>query len=381
MALTPGSVHVAVLGQKGHGRSSLVAALAAHAGMKHTSKPDPTNWDASRCTTAQRSYLLFDGRWHREVVLGILGGDTVPSIALVVVRATNPSSSELREQIRLVQLLGVEHVVGFVNWSMAEADTADVDRTEFDLRLELAEHGYRADDLTIVRGDIALAQRWAHVDRSVAACFDELLAALDACAVSALPPLEERPFLMPIEDVFHIRGRGVVATGQIRRGQVRPGDTVERVGLGANRELIVSSVETFVRGVLVASGPANVGMLFRGGITREDLETGQVLAAPGSIRASTSFEAVIRLHPPEEGGRQAPGFPGYRPQVYLHGYDGSGSLTPMIPGVDLMLPGGVYPVRVELMSDHPRAVEPGFAFGLREGHRSVGAGMITRVPG
>jgi elongation factor Tu len=380
MAGSPGSVHVAVLGQQGHGRSSLVGALSAHAGMKEASKPDPPSWDAWRCTTAQRSYLLFDGRWHRDVVLGILGGDAIPGIALVVVRAPNPVGPELREQIRLVQFLGVEHVLGFVNWSMSEADTPDVDRTEFDLRLVLAEHGYRADDLPIVRGDIDVAQRWAHVDRTVAACFDELLAALDACAAPAVPPPVERPFLMAIEDVFHIRGRGVITTGQIRLGRVKPGDTVECVGFAPNRELVVSAVELLAHVVSEARVPDNIGLFFRGGVTREDLERGQVLAAPGSIRAFTSFEAVIRLHPPEESGRKTPAYAGYRPQVFLHGSDGSGALVPLT-SEEQMLPGGIYPVRIELLPDRALAVEPGFAFTLREGHRPIGAGMITRVPG
>jgi elongation factor Tu len=323
-------------------------------------------------TSDRRRYLLFDGSTYREGGLGLFGEHHPVGIGLVVVSAPEGVGPETREQIRLLRLVGVEHVVGFVNRDDGYLEEAD--RAEFELRLALAEDGYCADELPMIRGDALAAQKETRSSRFLG----ELLKALDACPATAIAALEERPFLMPIENTFGIHGRGTVVTGQILRGIVRVGDRVDVTGLRADlRNVEVAGVEMI--SVIESARPGdNVGLLIREPEDR-GLERGQVLAAPGSIRAASRFDAVIRLHPPEEGGRRIPAEPGYRPQVHIYGYDGSGRLTPR-EAVTEMKPGGIYLVTVELMPDRPLALEPGFGFWLREGERSIGVGMVTNVP-
>jgi elongation factor Tu len=260
-------------------------------------------------------------------------------------------------------------------------DTVDdpelLELVELELRDLLSAHGFPGDEVPFVRGNALAALRSGGTDDGACRCIDELMASLDAY----VPPpkrAEDRPVLMRVEDVFRISGRGTVVTGMVERGVLRVGDDVEIVGLRPDsRRTVVTALETFHQTLSEARPGENVGALLRG-VAREDVERGQVLAAPGSVTPRCKFEAQLYVLKKEEGGRHTPFFAGYRPQFYFRTTDVTGTVT-LPTDVSMCMPGDHVSAVVELSADSPVALEEGLRFAVREGGRTVGSGLVTRV--
>jgi elongation factor Tu len=385
-------VQIGVLGQQGHGKTTLARALEKHHWDRvfntcydedrHRSPGRP--WIAASAAdtliewqflSAKREYTLADCKRHRDYVHALVTGNVRIDAAVLVVAADDGPTEETRGQIRLARWLGMYDLVVFLyKVDVFEHEPALIDLAEQDTRLALAERGYPADDVTVVRGSARAAfqaKGWAD---SACTCLQHLLAGLDACDLPpVLSPLD-LPFLIPVGDVFSIEGRGVVVVGSLERGRVRVGDEVELVGLSpTSHRGVVSGVEMFS-----PPPPRDTIGLLLGGIDRAAVEGGQVLAAPGSIGCHSHFEAVVYLLSPQEGGRRAPFYSGYRPQFYLHGHDFDCTLA-LLPDACQCSPGETVRVVVSRDAGRPLALEVGTRFALREGARTVGVGVITRL--
>jgi elongation factor Tu len=291
--------------------------------------------------------------------------------AILVVAATDGPMPQTREHILLARQVGVPAMVVFMNKVDAVDDPELLDLVELEVRELLSSYGFPGDDMPIVRGSALGALNgeppWEQT-------VEELMAAVD----SYIPqPAREtdKPFLMPVEDVFSISGRGTVATGKIDRGQVRVGEEVEIIGIRNTRKTVVTGVEMFKK--LLDSGMAgdNVGLLLRG-VDRKEIERGQVIAKPGSITPHTKFKAEVYVLSKEEGGRHTPFFSGYRPQFYFRTTDVTG-VAQLAEGVEMVMPGDNSQLEVELIT--PIAMEKGLRFAIREGGRTVGAGTISEI--
>jgi elongation factor Tu len=291
--------------------------------------------------------------------------------AILVVAATDGPMPQTREHILLARQVGVPAMVVFMNKVDAVDDPELLDLVELEVRELLTNYGFPGDEIPVVRGSALGAlngeEKW---EKSV----DELMASVDSYIPQ--PQREtEKPFLMPIEDVFSISGRGTVVTGRVERGQVKVGEEVEIVGIKETRKTVVTGVEMFKK--LLDSGIAgdNVGLLLRG-VERKEVERGQVVAKPGSITPHTKFKAEVYVLTKEEGGRHTPFFNGYRPQFYFRTTDVTGSST-LPEAVEMVMPGDNTQLEIELIQ--PIAMEKGLRFAIREGGRTVGAGTITEV--
>jgi elongation factor Tu len=295
--------------------------------------------------------------------------------AILVVAATDGPMPQTREHILLARQVDVPYIVVFLNKVDAVDDPELIDLVELEVRELLSRYQFPGDSLPVIRGS-ALKALEAPADPAdpAYACIQELMDAVD----SYIPTPEratDRPFLMPVEDVFGIKGRGTVATGRIERGIVRVGDEVEIVGVKATRKVVVTGVEMFKK--LLDEGRAgdNVGCLLRG-IEREEIERGQVMAKPASITPHTDFSAQVYVLTKEEGGRHTPFYNGYRPQFYLRTTDVTGAIT-LPAGAEMVMPGDNVEMQVSLIT--PIALETGQRFAIREGGRTVGAGAIVSI--
>jgi len=248
---------------------------------------------------------------------------------------------------------------------------------ELEVRELLSQYGYPGESVPVVRGSALRALESASTDPEAPeyAPIWELLRVVDEYIPTPVRAVD-KPFLMPIEDVFGIKGRGTVVTGRVERGRLRPGETVEIVGLGPTRQTVVTSIEMFQKVLDEAVAGDNIGCLLRG-IERDEVERGQVLAAPGSITPHREFEAEVYVLSKEEGGRHTPFFAGYRPQFYIRTTDVTGEVVGLPEGVEMVMPGDNVRLRVEL--DKPVALEEGSRFAIREGGRTVGAGVVTKI--
>jgi elongation factor Tu len=313
---------------------------------------------------------------HADYIKNMITGAAQMDGAILVVAAPEGPMPQTREHILLAKQVEVPSIVVYLNKVDQMDDPELLDLVELELRELLSKNGFPGDDLPIIRGSALAALESTSSDPAAPeyASILELMAAVDDYVPTPQRPTD-KPFLMPVEDVFGIKGRGTVVTGRIERGVVKVGDEIEIVGIHETRKSIVTGVEMFKKTLDQGEAGDNAGCLLRG-IERTDVERGQVLAKPGSIRPHTRFSAEVYVLSKEEGGRHTPFFKGYRPQFYIRTTDVTGNIG-FAEGIEMVMPGDNIQMQVELIQ--PVAIEEGLHFAIREGGRTVGAGVITQV--
>src|SRR6266436_6686253 len=327
--------------------------------------------------TDKRHYAHIDCPGHADYIKNMITGAAQMDGAILVVAANDGPMPQTREHILLARQVGVPRIVVFLN----KVDTVDdpelLELVEMELRELLVKYEFPGDEIPIVRGNALAAMQSGGKDDAACKCIDELFTALDTY-IPTPQRAEDKPFLMSIEDVFSIKGRGTVGTGRIERGKVKVGDDVEIIGLmKAPKKTVVTGVEMFQKTLEYGVAGDNVGVLLRG-IEKEELERGQVLAKPGSITPHTKFEANVYVLTKEEGGRHTPFFTGYRPQFYFRTTDVTGTAT-LPEGIEMCMPGDNVKMTVELLPEMPIAMDDGLRFAIREGGRTVGSGVVIKI--
>ncbi len=324
-------------------------------------------------STENRHYAHVDCPGHADYVKNMITGAAQMDGAILVVSAADGPMPQTREHILLARQVGVPYIVVFLNKVDVVDDPELLELVELEVRELLSKYEFPGDDIPIIRGS-AVGALLNPEDADKAKCILDLMAAIDAYVPT--PQREvDKPFLMSVEDVFSITGRGTVATGRVERGQVKVGDEVELVGLKDNRKTIVTGVEMFRKLLDKAEAGDNIGTLLRG-VDKNDIERGMVLAKPGSITPHKKFKAEVVVLSKEEGGRHTPFFAGYRPQFYFRTTDVTGSIK-LAEGVEMVMPGDNAQMEVELIA--PVAMEKELRFAIREGGRTVGAGVVTEI--
>jgi len=386
-------VNIGTIGHIDHGKTTLTAAITK---VLHDKYPDVnpfTPFDMIdkapeerqrgitisiahvEYQTEARHYAHVDCPGHADYIKNMITGAAQMDGAILVVAATDGPMPQTREHILLARQVEVPYMVVFLNKCDMVDDPELLDLVELEVRELLTKNHFPGDDIPVIRGS-ALKALEAPDDTSdpAYACIQELLDAVDSYIPNPERPVD-KPFIMPVEDVFGIKGRGTVATGRIERGVIKVGEEVEIVGIHATRKVVVTGVEMFKK--LLDQGQAgdNVGCLLRG-IERDDIERGQVLAKSGSVKPHTKFIARVYVLTKEEGGRHTPFYNGYRPQFYLRTTDVTGSIG-LPDGAEMIMPGDNVDMTVELIT--PIALEVGQRFAIREGGRTVGAGAITSI--
>ncbi len=385
-------VNVGTIGHVDHGKTTLTAALTKVSAGKglgtyvtydQVAKASESQGrrDASKILTIatshveyssdERHYAHVDCPGHADYVKNMITGAAQMDGAILVVSAVDGPMPQTREHILLARQVNVPAVVVFLNKCDLIDDPELLDLVELEVRELLSKYEFPGDEAPVIRGS---ALKAIEGDTKWAGKVEELLDALDKNI--PVPKREvDKPFLMPVEDVFSITGRGTVATGRIDRGKVKVGEEVEMVGFGTDKKTVVTGVEMFRK--LLDEGQAgdNVGVLLRG-TKREEVERGQVLAKPGSITPHTHFECEVYVLTKEEGGRHTPFFKGYRPQFYFRTTDVTGTVE-LPAGVEMVMPGDNTKMTIELIT--PIAMEEGLRFAIREGGRTVGAGVVTKI--
>jgi len=328
--------------------------------------------------TETRHYAHVDCPGHADYIKNMITGAAQMDGAILVVAADDGPMPQTREHLLLARQVEVPSLVVFLNKVDLNPDPELLELVELELRELMSKYQFPGDDIPIIRGSARAALECTSTDPSAPeyAPIWELMAAVDSYIPTPTRP-KDKPFLMPIEDVFGIKGRGTVVTGRIERGVVKVGEEIEIIGFEPTRKSVVTGVEMFHK--LLDEGEAgdNVGCLLRG-IDREDVMRGMVLAKPGSIKPFTKFESEVYVLSKEEGGRHTPFFNGYRPQFYIRTTDVTGALN-LPDGVEMVMPGDNIKMTIELIA--PIAIEEGLRFAIREGGRTVGAGVITKVLG
>ena len=324
--------------------------------------------------TAKRHYAHIDCPGHADFIKNMITGAAQMDGAILVVSAADGPMPQTREHILLARQVGVPRIVVFLNKIDLVDDPELLDLVELEMRELLTHYGFPGDEIPIVRG----ASRPAYdnpTDPASIKCIEELLDAVDSYIPEPVRDVD-KPLLMAVEDVFSIEGRGTVATGRIERGRVKVGDEVEIVGLKeASTKTACTGVEMFNKPMGDGQAGDNVGMLLRG-VKREDIERGQVLAKPGSITPHMKFEAEVYVLGKDEGGRHTPFFSGYRPQFYFRTTDVTGSAN-LLGGAEMCMPGDNAKIQVELQK--PIAMDDGVRFAIREGGKTVGSGVVTKI--
>src|SRR3990172_6551707 len=329
--------------------------------------------------TDKRHYAHVDCPGHADYVKNMITGAAQMDGAILVVSAADGPMPQTREHILLAKQVEVPSMVVYLNKVDMVDDEMLIDLVEMEVRELLSKYDFPGDDIPVIRGSALKALESGSTDPEAAeyASIKELMEAVDTYIPTPAREID-KPFLMPIEDVFGIKGRGTVATGRIERGVVRTGETIELVGIHAkSRQLVVTGVEMFKKTLDEGQAGDNVGLLLRG-IERDELERGQVLAKAGSVKPGTQFKAEVLVLTKEEGGRHTPFYAGYRPQFYLRTTDVTGAIK-LPAGVEMIMPGDNVNIDVELIT--PIAIEQGQRFAIREGGHTVGAGVITELIG
>ena len=380
-------VNIGTIGHVDHGKTTLTAAISAHlAGKNGNEKVDFANIDKApeerergitintahiEYSTEKRHYAHVDCPGHADYVKNMITGAAQMDGAILVIAATDGPMAQTREHILLARQVGVPKMVVFMNKCDMVDDEELLDLVEMEIRELLTEYGYDGDNTPIIRGS---ALKALEGDPTWTAKIDELMDAVDEW----IPTPErdnDKPFLMSIEDVFTITGRGTVVTGRVERGQLKLNDEVEIVGLKDTKKTVVTGIEMFRKQLDYAEAGDNAGVLLRG-ISREEVERGQVLAKPGSVHPHKKFKAQVYVLSKEEGGRHTPFFTNYRPQFYFRTTDVTGVIT-LPEGTEMVMPGDNITMTVELIA--PIAVENGTKFSIREGGRTVGAGSVSEI--
>ncbi|MHB8881435.1 MAG: elongation factor Tu [Thermodesulfovibrionales bacterium] len=384
--------NIGTIGHVDHGKTTLTAAITKVLAMKgqatyraYDSIDNAPEEKARGITIATahveyetdaRHYAHVDCPGHADYVKNMITGAAQMDGAILVVSAADGPMPQTREHILLARQVGVPYIVVFMNKTDMVDDPELLDLVELEVRELLSKYQFPGDKIPIVKGSALKVAESPATDPAADdyKCIWELMAAVDSYIPTPERPID-KPFLMPIEDVFSISGRGTVVTGRVERGIVKVGEEVEIVGLGPTRKTVATGVEMFRK--LLDEGRAgdNVGVLLRG-IGKEDVERGQVLAKPGSITPHTKFKAEAYILTKEEGGRHTPFFKGYRPQFYFRTTDVTG-VAELPEGVEMVMPGDNISMTVELIS--PIAMEKELRFAIREGGRTVGAGVVTEV--
>ncbi len=386
-------VNVGTIGHVDHGKTTLTAALTKISadkgwGTKYVSYDEVAKASESQgrrdstkiltiatshveYETNNRHYAHVDCPGHADYVKNMITGAAQMDGAILVVSAVDGPMPQTREHILLARQVNVPSIVVFLNKCDLVDDPELLDLVELEVRDLLNQYQFPGDDTPVIRGSAIKAiqgeQQW--IDK-----IEELYNAIDTFVPEPKREID-KPFLMPVEDVFSITGRGTVATGRIDRGIVKTGDELQLVGFGAEKKTIVTGVEMFRK--LLDEGRAgdNVGLLLRG-VDKKEIERGMVLAKPGSITPHTKFDAEVYVLNKEEGGRHTPFFNGYRPQFYFRTTDVTGSIQ-LPAGTEMVMPGDNIQMQIELIS--PIAMEEGLRFAIREGGRTVGAGVVTKI--
>jgi len=384
--------NVGTIGHVDHGKTTLTAAITKVLAMKGQAQyraydsidnaPEEKARGITIATahveyeTDKRHYAHVDCPGHADYVKNMITGAAQMDGAILVVSAADGPMPQTREHILLARQVGVPYIVVFMNKVDMVDDPELLDLVELEVRELLSKYQFPGDKIPIVKGSALKVVESGSTDPNAEdyTCIAELMAAVDSYVPTPERPID-KPFLMPIEDVFSISGRGTVVTGRVERGIIKVGEEVEIVGLGETRKTVATGVEMFRK--LLDEGRAgdNVGVLLRG-IGKDDVERGQVLAKPGSITPHTKFKAEAYILTKEEGGRHTPFFKGYRPQFYFRTTDVTG-VAELPEGVEMVMPGDNISMKVELIS--PIAMEKELRFAIREGGRTVGAGVVTEV--
>ncbi len=384
-------VNVGTIGHIDHGKTTLTAAILATLAQKGRAEVKSyadiakggTVRDETKTVTIAvshveyetdtRHYAHIDCPGHADYIKNMITGAAQMDGAILVVSAADGPMPQTREHILLARQVNVPAIVVFLNKVDLVDDKELLDLVELEVRELLTKYKFPGDKTPIIRGD-ALSAMKNPSDANATKCIYDLMKAVDEFVPTPKRDID-KPFLMPIEDVFSITGRGTVGTGRVERGQIKTGDPIEIVGIKDTKKSVVTGVEMFRK--LLDSGQAgdNVGVLLRG-IEKKDLERGQVLAAPGSITPHTKFKSEVYILTKEEGGRHTPFFKGYRPQFYFRTTDVTGIVT-LPQGVEMVMPGDNITFEVELIT--PIAMEKELRFAIREGGHTVGAGVVTEV--
>jgi elongation factor Tu len=386
-ARTKPHCNIGTIGHVDHGKTSLTAAitkvLAETGGATFTAydQIDKAPEEKARGITIstahveyetdKRHYAHVDCPGHADYVKNMITGAAQMDGAILVVSAADGPMPQTREHILLARQVGVPAMVVFLNKVDAVDDPELLDLVELEVRELLSKYEFPGDEIPVIRGSALNALNGdAEGEKQV----DELMAAVDSYIPTPARQID-KPFLMPVEDIFSISGRGTVATGRVERGIVKVGETVEIIGIRDTRSTVVTGVEMFKK--LLDEGRAgdNVGLLLRG-VDRKEIERGQVIAKPGSIKPHTKFKAEAYVLTKEEGGRHTPFFSGYRPQFYFRTTDVTG-VAHLPEGVEMVMPGDNIAMEIELIT--PIAMEKGLRFAIREGGRTVGAGTISDI--
>ncbi|MBP3461014.1 MAG: elongation factor Tu [Bacilli bacterium] len=380
-------VNIGTIGHVDHGKTTLTAAISkCLAGKNGNEQVDFANIDKApeerergitintahiEYSTENRHYAHVDCPGHADYVKNMITGAAQMDGAILVIAATDGPMAQTREHILLSRQVGVPRMVVFMNKCDMVDDEELLDLVEMEIRELLSEYGFDGDNTPIIRGS---ALKALEGDPAWTSKIDELMDAVDTWIETPVHDLD-KPFLMPIEDVFTITGRGTVVTGRVERGQLKLNDEVEIVGIKPTQKSVVTGIEMFRKQLDSAQAGDNAGILLRG-ISREDVERGQVLAKPGSVTPHTKFKAQVYVLSKEEGGRHTPFFSNYRPQFYFRTTDVTGVIE-LPAGVEMVMPGDNVEMTVELIA--PIAIENGTKFSIREGGRTVGSGNISDI--
>jgi len=384
-------VNVGTIGHVDHGKTTLTAAITHVLFMKGWAKKEANVNDIDKAPeekargitialshqeyeTEKRHYAHIDAPGHADYIKNMITGAAQMDGAILVVSAADGPMPQTREHILLARQVGVPAIVVFLNKVDQVDDPELIDLVEAEIRELLSKYEFPGNDVPIVRGSALKALETKSIDDEAAKPIMELVKYLDEYIPEPKREIE-KPFLMPIEDVFTIEGRGTVVTGRIERGKVKVGEDIEIVGIHPTQKTTVTGVEMFNKELDEGLAGDNVGVLLRG-LKKEDVERGQVLAAPGSVTPHTEFETEVYLLSKEEGGRHTPIFPGYKPQFYIRTTDVTGEVT-LPEGSEMAMPGDTVNVSVKLIN--PIALEEKTRFAIREGGKTVGAGVVTKI--
>ncbi len=388
-------VNIGTIGHVDHGKTTLTAAITMYCAAKgHAQKMRYDEIDKApeekargitintahvEYETDSRHYAHVDCPGHADYVKNMITGAAQMDGAILVVAATDGPMPQTREHILLARQVGVPYIIVFLNKTDQVDDPELLELVEMEVRDLLSQYEFPGDDTPIIKGSALMALEAASdgkVDDPACACIQELLDAIDAY-IPAPERDTDKPFLMPVEDVFTITGRGTVATGRVERGSVKVQDKVQIVGIHDTVETTITGLEMFRKLLDEAYAGDNIGALLRG-IDRKGIERGQVLAKPGTINPHTKFSAQVYVLKKEEGGRHTAFFNGYRPQFYFRTTDVTGSIK-LPADVEMVMPGDHVTMEVELIT--PIAIEEGLRFAIREGGRTVGSGVVSKILG
>jgi len=383
-------VNIGTIGHVDHGKTTLTAAMLHVLSLKGLAKEkgvgeiDNAPEEKARGITIatshceyeseSRHYAHVDCPGHADYIKNMITGAAQMDGAILVVSATDGAMPQTREHILLAKQVGVPSIVVFINKVDMVEDKELVELVEEEVRELLTKYEFDGENAAVIKGSALKALETASVDDEASKPILDLVAAIDE---KIADPVREtdKPFLMPIEDIFSIEGRGTVVTGRIERGEVKVGEEVEIVGLGDTRKTTVTGIEMFNKSLDSGMAGDNAGVLIRG-LKKEEVERGQVLAKPGSVTPHTDFEAEVYILKKEEGGRHTPFFSGYKPQFYIRTTDVTGDVT-LPEGTEMVMPGDTITFKVKLTS--AVALEDQTRFAIREGGKTVGAGVVTKI--